>query len=62
MPELLDEGPIIEQDVARVSHRDTVAYHVRKSKDQEKVVLAWAVTFHLNHQIMVYGNKTVVFG
>ena len=60
--EALDEGPIIEQDVARVSHRDTVADLVRKGKDLEKVVLARAVTLHLNHQVMVYGNKTVVFG
>ena len=60
--EALDEGPIIEQDVVRVSHRDTVGDLVRKGKDLEKVVLARAVTLHLNHQVMVYGNKTVVFG
>lgn len=60
--EALDEGPIIEQDVVRVSHRDTVADLVRKGKDLEKVVLARAVNLHLNYRVMVYGNKTVVFG
>ncbi len=58
----LDQGPIIEQDVVRVSHRDTVADLVHKGKDLEKVVLARAVELHLNNRIIVYGNKTVVFG
>jgi formyltetrahydrofolate deformylase len=57
----LDQGPIIEQDVARVSHRDTVADLVRKGRDLEKVVLARAVDLHLRRRIVVYGNKTVVF-
>lgn len=57
----LDEGPIIEQDVIRVSHRDDVEDFVRKGKDAEKVVLARAITAHLEHRIIVYGNKTVVF-
>jgi len=57
----LDEGPIIEQDVARVSHRDSVADLVRKGRDLEKVVLARAVDLHLRNRIVVYGNKTVVF-
>jgi formyltetrahydrofolate deformylase len=57
----LDQGPIIEQDVARVSHRDAVADLVRKGRDLEKVVLARAVDLHLRHRIVVYGNKTVVF-
>lgn len=58
----LDEGPIIEQDVVRVSHRDGVADLVRKGRDLEMVVLARAVRAHLEHRILVYGNKTVVFG
>jgi formyltetrahydrofolate deformylase len=57
----LDEGPIIEQDVARVSHRDTVPDLIRKGKDLERVVLARAVRLHLQHRVLVYGNRTVVF-
>jgi len=57
----LDQGPIIEQDVVRVSHRDSVADLIRKGKDLEKVVLARAVNLHLRNRILVYGNKTVVF-
>jgi formyltetrahydrofolate deformylase len=57
----LDEGPIIEQDVARVSHRDAVEDLIRKGRDLEKVVLARAVGHHLAHGVLVYGNKTVVF-
>ena len=57
----LDQGPIIDQDVARVSHRDAVGDLVRKGRDLEKVVLARAVDLHLRRRIVVYGNKTVVF-
>ncbi len=57
----LDEGPIIEQDVVRCSHRDTVGDLVRKGRDLEKVVLARAVRWHLEDRVLVYGNKTVVF-
>lgn len=57
----LDAGPIIEQDVVRVSHRDNVADLIRKGKDLERVVLARAVRLHLRHQVLVYGNRTVVF-
>jgi formyltetrahydrofolate deformylase len=57
----LDQGPIIEQDVARVSHRDSVDDLVRKGRDLEKVVLARAVDLHLRNRVVVYGNKTVVF-
>jgi formyltetrahydrofolate deformylase len=57
----LDQGPIIEQDVVRVSHRDSVEDLVRKGRDLEKVVLARAVSLHLQNRILVYGNKTVVF-
>jgi len=57
----LDEGPIIDQDVTRVSHRDNVADLVRKGRDLEMVVLARAVRYHLTHRVVVYKNKTVVF-
>ncbi len=57
----LDEGPIIDQDVVRASHRDTVADLIAKGRDLEKVVLARAVLLHLEHRVLVYGNKTVVF-
>lgn len=58
----LDEGPIIEQEVARVTHRDDVASLTRKGRDLETIVLASAVRAHLEHRILVYGSKTVVFG
>jgi formyltetrahydrofolate deformylase len=57
----LDEGPIIEQDVVRVSHRDTVEDMLCKGRDLEKVVLSRAVRWHLENRILVYKNKTVVF-
>jgi formyltetrahydrofolate deformylase len=57
----LDEGPIIDQDVVRISHRDAVADLVRKGRDLEKIVLARAIRAHVEHRILVYGNKTVVF-
>jgi formyltetrahydrofolate deformylase len=57
----LDEGPIIEQDVARVTHRDSVEDLVRKGRDLEMIVLARAVRAHLAHRVLVYGRKTVVF-
>lgn len=57
----LDEGPIIEQNVVRCSHRDTVEDLVRKGRDLEKVVLARAVRCHLENRILAHGNKTVVF-
>lgn len=57
----LDQGPIIEQDVVRISHRDTVADLIRKGRDPEKVVLARAIRYHLEHRVLVYANKTVVF-
>lgn len=59
--EELDQGPIIEQDVARVSHRHDVADLVRLGRDLERNVLARAVQWHLEDRIIVYGNKTVVF-
>jgi len=59
--EVLDDGPIIEQDVVRVSHRDTVEDLIRKGRDLEKVVLSRAVRWHVENRILLYGNKTVVF-
>ncbi|WP_218082372.1 formyltetrahydrofolate deformylase [Anthocerotibacter panamensis] len=57
----LDAGPIIEQDVVRVSHRDDTSDLIRKGKDLERVVLARAVRLHLQNRVLVYGNRTVVF-
>lgn len=57
----LDEGPIIEQDVIRVGHRDTVEDLVRKGRDLEEIVLARAVRRHIERRVLVYGKKTVVF-
>ena len=57
----LDAGPIIEQDIMRVNHRDSVEDLVRKGKDVEKLVLSRAIRYHLNHQVLVYNNKTVIF-
>ncbi|MGF1482843.1 MAG: formyltetrahydrofolate deformylase [Opitutales bacterium] len=59
--EVLDEGPIIQQDVSRVTHRHGVSDLIRRGRDLEKTVLAQAVRWHLEHRILVYGNKTVVF-
>jgi len=58
----LDQGPIIEQDVVRVTHRDGIADMVRKGRDLEKTVLARAVRHHLGHRVIVDGRRTVVFG
>jgi formyltetrahydrofolate deformylase len=57
----LDEGPIIEQDVVRVSHRDTIDDLLEKGRDMERSVLSKAVRWHIDHRILVYGHKTVVF-
>ncbi|WP_346290915.1 formyltetrahydrofolate deformylase [Sphaerothrix gracilis] len=57
----LDAGPIIEQDVVHISHRDEVSDLIRKGKDLERMVLARAVRLHLQNRILVYGNRTVVF-
>ena len=59
--EELDEGPIIEQDVIRIGHRDTVEDLVRKGRDLEEMVLARAVRCHIERRVLVYGRKTVVF-
>jgi formyltetrahydrofolate deformylase len=58
---ILDDGPIIQQDVARVTHRHSVEDLIRKGRDLEKSVLAQAVRWHLENRILVYGHKTVVF-
>jgi formyltetrahydrofolate deformylase len=57
----LDEGPIIHQDVTRVTHRHDVDDLVRLGRDLEKRVLAQAVRWHLDARVLAYGNKTVVF-
>ena len=57
----LDEGPIIEQDVVRISHRDAVADLLERGRDLEKVVLSRALRWHLAHRVLVYERKTVVF-
>ena len=57
----LDEGPIIEQDIIRISHKDTLADLIRKGRDLERMVLARALRLHLQDRILVHGNKTVVF-
>lgn len=57
----LDQGPIIEQDVARVSHRDQLDDLIQKGRDLEKMVLSRAVRWHVEHRILTYAKKTVVF-
>ncbi|MBC7693156.1 MAG: formyltetrahydrofolate deformylase [Methylotenera sp.] len=57
----LDDGPIIEQDVIRISHRDSVPDLVKKGKDLERLVLSRAVQWHLEHRVLIYQNRTVVF-
>jgi formyltetrahydrofolate deformylase len=59
--EVLDDGPIIEQDVARISHRDQVDDLVARGRDLERIVLSRAVRWHLDRRILCYENKTVVF-
>lgn len=57
----LDAGPIIEQNITRISHRDTVESLVRKGRDLEKIVLSQAVEQHIQHKILTYKNKTILF-
>jgi len=57
----LDQGPIIEQDVIRIDHSDSVEDMVRYGKDIEKAVLARGLRYHLEDRVLVHGNKTVVF-
>ncbi len=58
----LDAGPIIEQDIVRISHKDTPESLVRKGRDLEKIVLSRAVTKHIERKILTYKNKTIIFG
>lgn len=57
----LDAGPIIEQDIVRITHKDTVADLVHKGRDLEKIVLSRAVEKHIQRKILAYKNKTIVF-
>ena len=57
----LDQGPIIEQDTVRISHRDSISDLKRKGQDLEKIVISRAVRWYLQRKILTYGNKTVVF-
>ena len=57
----LDAGPIIEQDVVRITHKDTVQDLVSKGKDLEKIVLSRAVQKHIERKVLAYKNKTVIF-
>ncbi len=57
----LDEGPIIEQDIIRISHKDTVSDLVRKGRDLERMILARALYYHWQHRILVHGKKTIIF-
>jgi len=59
--QVLDDGPIIEQDVVRIYHRDTIDDLIQKGRDIEKVVLSRAVRWHVENRVLLYGNKTVVF-
>ena len=59
--EVLDEGPIIEQDITRISHRDQVEDLIQKGRDLERIVLSRAVRWHLDNRILPYANKTVIF-
>lgn len=57
----LDDGPIIEQDVIRISHKDTIDDLVRKGRDLERLILARALYYHAQYRILVHGKKTIVF-
>ncbi|WP_373975136.1 formyltetrahydrofolate deformylase [Chitinibacter sp. SCUT-21] len=59
--EVLDDGPIIEQDVNRITHSDDVDDLIQIGRDLERVVLSRAVRWHLEHRVLVYSNKTVIF-
>lgn len=57
----LDAGPIIEQDITRITHRDAVEDLVRKGQDLEKIVLSHAIEYHIDRRVLVYKNKTILF-
>ena len=58
----LDEGPVIEQDVERITHGDTPDSLIRKGRDIERRVLSRAVRYHLQDRVILNGGKTMVFG
>jgi formyltetrahydrofolate deformylase len=57
----LDEGPIIDQDIIRISHKDTLKDLIRKGRDLERLVLARALHYHFEHRVLVKGLKTIIF-
>lgn len=59
--EKLDEGPIIEQDIIRISHKDSLKDLIHKGRDLERLVLARALIYHVEHRILVLGRKTIIF-
>ena len=59
--DVLDAGPIIEQDITRVTHLNSISDFIEKGRDLERIVLLRALKLHVNRKVMVYGNKTVVF-
>jgi Formyltetrahydrofolate hydrolase len=59
--EVLDDGPIIEQGVARITHKDDVDDLIEKGRDLEKLVLSREVRWHIENRILLYGNRTVIF-
>jgi formyltetrahydrofolate deformylase len=59
--ENLDAGPIIDQDIIRISHNDSIKSLVQKGKDIEKIVLSRAVKAHVNRKTLVYKNRTIIF-
>ncbi|NEX13719.1 MAG: formyltetrahydrofolate deformylase [Prosthecochloris sp.] len=57
----LDEGPIIEQDIIRITHKDTLGDLIRKGRDLERLVLSRAISSHIDHRVLVNGRKTIIF-
>jgi formyltetrahydrofolate deformylase len=57
----LDDGPIIDQDVIRISHKDSVSDLIRKGRELERMILSRALYFHAEHRILVHGKKTIIF-
>jgi formyltetrahydrofolate deformylase len=61
LKEVPDDGPIIEEGVARISHREALDELVEKGRDLEKLVLSRAVRWHIENRILLHGNRTVIF-
>ena len=57
----LDDGPIIEQDIIRITHKDTVNDLIRKGRDLERLILARALYYHSQHRVLIHGRKTIIF-